>query len=228
MCRLPVPKAQRTYTLQTNGVNGQCLFESEGDSCDFCALHGAKCGPKVYAEKARSHCAKLEQYLAVETTVPESLEFPSNEEPLREFDVPDGSSDTKYLPPLAQATAGKPRPSSIIIDRPDMLDTSYDFSSGLLPISIVLIIEEAISLSTPSTMTMPPEYFPGFYDAHESYVAASLPLLPQTSDFLPLYVDIAGEEYFDWPYPSQAPTIQYKLDENSPILPTLMCLQQWS
>lgn len=36
------------------------MFEDEGSPCEFCTAHGARCGPKVFAEKARYFHAKVD------------------------------------------------------------------------------------------------------------------------------------------------------------------------
>lgn len=36
----------------------KCIFDDEGNTCEFCTTHGGRCGPKVLAEKAKYYHTK--------------------------------------------------------------------------------------------------------------------------------------------------------------------------
>src|SRR5437667_4224567 len=46
------------FISMINGVKLQCTFDIETNPCYFCATHGVRCGPKVFAEKAKYYRSK--------------------------------------------------------------------------------------------------------------------------------------------------------------------------
>jgi len=113
----------------------KCEFNSETDACHFCVSHEVKCGPKVFAEKAKYYRTRVSEIgECVETiNIVHSVLSASSADKEMVFPQQEASSnspfDTEYTLRSNAQTLLDPTQMNINIGLP--ANTKNDFESGI-------------------------------------------------------------------------------------------------
>jgi hypothetical protein len=219
------------------------VFEDESLSCEFCTAHGQghRCGPKVFAEKARYFHSKAEGGADSVKDDPDALssQFPPPTTVKFEQPLPYTSHAAINAPLHApQYTSGR-QPLSL---SGFVVPPRNQMPTGILPLSFPTanLIADTFNISTPASFSsvqssdgygFPLEFQPTS-DPEPTYTATPFAFsLPPEQDLLPLYTDPCDDEIFEMSGLNNRfvtpPLTQYG-HEQHPSFATYMCIRRFA
>jgi len=246
VCCMPFQKTQRTLfhpLLDTQGrMMWQCTFEDEKSSCEFCSAHGTRCGPKIFAEKARYFHAKVDGS-------PDSVHshidaFPSQtslQETIKS-EAPQSYGSQVLNGGRIHYSNGR-HPLALNLDGLHVPDqTQLPVGKNSLSFLSIDFMQDSFNLSTPSTApfsSIPSheEYaFPfdlqsGADDDATNNGTPFTPNFAPDQELLPLYTEPCDDEIFemsgiDSRFDTPPPT-QYGIEQH-PSFATYMCIRRFA
>jgi hypothetical protein len=219
------------------------MFADENLACEFCSAHGHRCGPKVFAEKARYFQAKTEGSVDSVKDDPDPVPSQPPLPPTVKLEPPTPyASHTAINAPshVSQYTSGR-QPWSLNLDG-FAVPPRNQIPAGILPplLPIANLIAGSFNISTPASFSsvqssdgygFPLEFQPTS-DPEPTYTATPFAFsLTQEQELLPLYTDPCDDEIFEMSGLNTRfvtpPTTQYAYEQH-PSFATYMCIRRFA
>jgi len=218
----------------------QCMFEDEKSLCEFCSSRGMRCGPKVFAEKARYFHAKVDG--GVNSVHSHIDAFPSQTS-LRvtiESEAP-GAHGSQVLNGGHLHYSNGRHPLALNLDGLRVPErTQLPLGENSLSFLNNNFMQDSFNLSTPLTPSFIPTYdgytFPFDLQSGDDGEATNQAISPTLNlaseqELLPLYTEPSDDGIFDMSvlesrYDTPPPT-QYATEQHSSFV-TYMCIRRFA
>ena len=219
------------------------MFEDEKSLCEFCSAHGMRCGPKVFAEKARYFHARVDGSVNSVHSVIDAFPSQTSLQVTIESEAP-GAHGSQVLNGRHFHYSDGRHPLDLNLDRLHASDrTQLPVGENSLSFPTDNLIQDSFNLSTPLTTSFIPSHEGGegyaipfdlqFRGDGEATNEATPPTLNLAldQDLLPLYTEPCDDEIFDMSvldsrFDSPPPT-QYGIEQH-PAFATYMCIRRFA